>query len=87
MKKQYIAPDLTAVVFRAERGYAASADNTVDAVAQQLNRWKDLTDQQIMGEVDDQNLWAASQDVAGIGNETDGLQAGYFGNGSTEGWF
>ena len=87
MKKQYIAPDLTAVVFRAERGYAASADNTVDAVANQLNQWAAQTQQEVMGTVDDQNLWAESQDVAGIGNAEDGLQAGYFGNGSTEGWF
>ncbi len=88
-KQQYIRPELTVVAFRTERGYAASAiDEVADRVNRQLGEWASQTQQDtIIGSVTDQGLWRDGQGVAGIGNGDDGLQAGYFGTGSTEGWF
>ena len=86
-KQQYIRPELTVVAFRTERGYAASSaiDEAASRVNGQLEEWAGQT-QQVTRATED-GLWAADQQVAGIGNETDGLQAGYFGTGSTLGWF
>ena len=88
-KQQYIRPELTVVAFRTERGYAASSaiDEAASRVNSQLEEWARQTGQDTIGTVTDQGLWRNGQEVAGIGNETDGLQAGYFGTGSTEGWF
>lgn len=92
-KQQYIRPELTVVAFRTERGYAASSaiDEAADRVNGQLENWALQTGQGQIGSVTEAGLWAqnqqAPQQVAGIGNETDGLQAGYFGTGSTLGWF
>lgn len=89
MKKQYIAPNLTVVTFRTERGFAASADNTIDAVANQLNNWASQAEMEVIGDVTDASLWGqeGNQAVSGIGTSDDGLAAGYFSNGSTEDWF
>lgn len=88
-KQQYIRPELTVVAFRTERGYAASSaiDEAAGRVNGQLEEWARQTGQGKIGEVDDKDLWQNGQEVAGIGNGTDGLQAGYFGTGSTQGWF
>lgn len=88
-KQQYIRPELTVVAFRTERGYAASSaiDEAASRVNGQLENWARQTGQEQIGTATEDGLWAAEQQVAGIGNETDGLQAGYFGTGSTQGWF
>lgn len=88
-KQQYIRPELTVVAFRTERGYAASSaiDEAASRVNGQLKEWARQTGQEQIGTVTEKDLWQDGQDVAGIGNETDGLQAGYFGTGSTVGWF
>lgn len=88
-KQQYIRPELTVVAFRTERGYAASSaiDEAASRVNSQLGEWARQTEQEQIGAVTEKDLWQDGQDVAGIGNGTDGLQAGYFGTGSTEGWF
>lgn len=88
MKKQnYERPALTVVTVRAERGYAASISETVDAVNAELNRWAREADMEVIGTVSDEGLWRENQDISGVGTEGNGMAAGYFGTGSTEGWF
>ena len=83
MKKQYIAPDLTAVIFRAERGYAASS-NPIDNVAQKINEQAEQAVVTAWGDPDgDQNVYGYNQS----GDPHDGMAAGYFYTESTEGWF
>ena len=80
MKKQYIAPDLTAVVFRAERGYAASG-NPIDNVAKMIHEEAELA---VWGDAH------GEQDITGYntdGNPENGMAAGYFYEGQTGGWF
>lgn len=81
MKKQYIAPDLTAVVFRAERGYAASGliDNVaykINEEAERVTAWGDLDN--------------GVQDISGYntdGSPETGMAAGYFREEQTDNWF
>ena len=81
-KREYEPPHLTVVSFQAERGYAAS----LSEVADELDRWAQ-GDLQIIGSLSDNELWQASQDVSGVGTASDGLQAGYFYQEQTDGWF
>ena len=64
-KKTYVAPGLTVVQFRAERGYAASGDFTINGTAQYL-------DAAINSELARMN--------AENGNIGDDFAAGYFDN-------
>ena len=81
MKKQYIAPDLTAVVFRAERGYAASV---IDNVAKMINNQAEQAVVTAWGDPDgDQNITGYNTD----GRPETGMAAGYFYEGQTGGWF
>ena len=82
MKKQYIAPDLTAVVFRAERGYAASG-SVIDNVAQKINEQAEQAVVEAWGNDGDQNITGYNTD----GNPETGMAAGYFYEEQTEGWF
>lgn len=81
-RRLYAAPRLTVVSFKMERGYASSLSD----VANELNSWANEQVQR-MGELNDDNLWRASQDVTGVGNESEGLNAGYFYQQQTDGWF
>ena len=66
VKKAYIAPLLTVVEFRAERGYGASTDSLVISSAQSIQLFIDQeVAAQQMGNVDD------NQVIAGVmgGNE------------------
>lgn len=83
MKKQYIAPDLTAVVFRAERGYAASG-SVIDNVANMINNQAEQAVETAWGNPDgDQNITGYNTD----GSPETGMAAGYFYEEQTEGWF
>lgn len=85
-KHQYAAPRLTVVRFRMERGYASSA---IENVTNELDEWARQMDDQVrrIGTVQDENLWRATQDVSGIGNESEGMNAGYFYQEHTGSWF
>lgn len=91
MKKQYIAPDLTAVVFRAERGFAVSSP--IDYMANRIN-------DQIEGETGLDGFGLVNGSGWGYGNEdqvvngynngedhSNDLAAGYFGQQDASGWF
>lgn len=87
-KRPYVAPTVTAVVFRTERGYASSGD-WVSHAANNLNV-------QIGREFPDMGFWAAQTDQHIYGTNTgaegdDNLAAGefYFYNTNADdgGWF
>ncbi len=87
-KRPYVAPTVTAVVFRTERGYASSGD-WVSHAANNLNV-------QIGREFSDMGFWAARSDQLIYGKNTgaegdDNLAAGefYFYNTNADdgGWF
>lgn len=91
MKKEYKAPALTVVAFRAERGFATSG-SPIDNVAEAINGTTEFV------LTNGQTQWAEGQDQVVGGYSTDdgidggndgsgGLAAGYFGTGSTSGWF
>ena len=77
-KHVYVRPKVVSVRFRAEVGYASSS--TLDNLAQKLDN-----------QINDQlNMWQAEQQVGGYNNTgevDDGIAAGYFEAGSTDGWF
>lgn len=91
MKKEYKAPALTVVAFRAERGFASSG-NPIENVAENINGYTNfiLND----GEVawadgnEDQVVYGDYGNGSDAIDNNDGLAAGYFGQqGSTSGWF
>lgn len=89
IKRPYVAPSVTAVVFRTERGYASSGDWISHRAANLLN-------EHFGTEFPDMGFWAAHPDQLIYGNNTgaesdDNLAAGdfYFYNTNADdgGWF
>lgn len=88
-KRKYVAPTVVAVTVRAERGYAASGEGTIDKMATKFN----LEIEQQRGYVEP-GQWGANQSIAGYtpseGTEfpnDHGLAAGYFTYSGTDDWF
>lgn len=87
-KRPYIAPAVTAVVFRTERGYASSGDWAPHQAANNINEWMGTN----MPNIQD---WAAGDQVVygtnTVNQNDNGLAAGYFTfyntNADEGGWF
>lgn len=88
-KKEYIVPELTSVLIRAERGYATSGETVVDKLADNVNgAVNDFVLSEVNGnfELELSGLYTADGGVYAEG-ESGGMAAGYFTETSTNGWF
>lgn len=73
MKNEYIAPEITVVEFRTERGFAESLQCVSCAPWDGANAW--VANQLVQG-----------MNMSGQANSEQGLAAGNFHTGSTDGW-
>lgn len=87
----YIAPCLTVVEFRMERGFVSSSDpndpNPVRGWARNLDR---QVGELITLDMENNNLFATDQRISGnneSGYASGGMAAGYFEYGDGGGWF
>lgn len=86
-KKEYIVPELTSVLIRAERGYASSGETVTDRLAGNVNNAVNEFTLQMNQEVTDMQLIGNTTETGYDGVSDNGLAAGYFTEQTTGSWF